>query len=125
MVALSLLCGGDYAIKGAEHVGSRQAVKLLQHLLQGRQVCYFDLIAACRSQEHMKHVHYPPRHSQEYVLGSREPSACLVTMQPQVQIGTLKQDVVQHGETDISLIVWPAIHGSYLCGSTPHHTTPH
>ena len=39
LVALSLLCGGDYAVKGAEHVGSRQAIRLLQHLLQDCQVC--------------------------------------------------------------------------------------
>ncbi|DBB04272.1 TPA: hypothetical protein ACH3X1_012770 [Trebouxia sp. C0004] len=37
LVALSLLCGGDYAIKGAEHVGSRRAIRLVQHLLQGCQ----------------------------------------------------------------------------------------
>lgn len=39
LVALSLLCGGDYAVRGAEHVGSRQAIRLLQHLLQDCQVC--------------------------------------------------------------------------------------
>lgn len=39
LTALSLLCGGDYAIKGAEHVGSKSAVRMLQHLLQGQQVC--------------------------------------------------------------------------------------
>lgn len=38
LAALSLLCGGDYAIKGAEHVGSRAAVNLVQHLLQGCEV---------------------------------------------------------------------------------------
>lgn len=38
LVALSLLCGGDYAVKGAEHVGSRQAIRLVYHLLQGCQV---------------------------------------------------------------------------------------
>jgi len=38
LVALSLLCGGDYAVKGAEHVGSRQAFRLVHHLLQGCQV---------------------------------------------------------------------------------------
>ncbi|KAA6428448.1 MAG: flap endonuclease GEN protein 1 [Trebouxia sp. A1-2] len=37
LVALSLLCGGDYAVKGAEHVGSRQAIRLVHHLLQGCQ----------------------------------------------------------------------------------------
>ena len=38
LVALSLLCGGDYAVKGAEHVGSRQAIRLVCHLLQDCQV---------------------------------------------------------------------------------------
>ena len=38
LIALSLLCGGDYAIKGAEHVGSKSALKLLQHLLQDQEV---------------------------------------------------------------------------------------
>ncbi|KAL0048711.1 hypothetical protein WJX82_009391 [Trebouxia sp. C0006] len=37
LVALSLLCGGDYAVKGAEHVGSRQAIRLVCHLLQDCQ----------------------------------------------------------------------------------------
>lgn len=49
LVALSLLCGGDYAIKGAEHVGSRSAVKLLQYLLEPHQVphSHFSL-SACK-----------------------------------------------------------------------------
>ena len=38
LIALSLLSGGDYAIKGAEHVGARSAVRLVQHLLQDCQV---------------------------------------------------------------------------------------
>ena len=38
LIALSLLCGGDYAIKGAEHVGSRSAIRLVQHLLHDCQV---------------------------------------------------------------------------------------
>ena len=38
LIALSLLCGGDYAIMGAEHVGSKSALKLLQHLLQDTEV---------------------------------------------------------------------------------------
>ena len=43
LIALSLLCGGDYAIKGAEHVGSRSAVRLVQHLLQDCQVqCWVE-----------------------------------------------------------------------------------
>lgn len=38
LIALSLLSGGDYAVKGAQHVGARSAVRLVQHLLQGSQV---------------------------------------------------------------------------------------
>ena len=45
LTALSLLCGGDYAIKGAENVGSKQAVRLLQHLLKGHQVTCLCLMA--------------------------------------------------------------------------------
>ncbi|KAL3141843.1 hypothetical protein ABBQ32_004509 [Trebouxia sp. C0010 RCD-2024] len=37
LIALSLLSGGDYAVKGAEHVGARSAVRLVQHLLQDCQ----------------------------------------------------------------------------------------
>ena len=37
LIALSLLCGGDYAIKGAEHVGSKSALRLLQYLLKGQK----------------------------------------------------------------------------------------
>lgn len=38
LIALSLLSGGDYAIKGAQHVGARSAIRLVQHLLQACQV---------------------------------------------------------------------------------------
>lgn len=45
LIALSLLSGGDYAVKGAQQVGARSAVKLVQHLLQGSQVnCHSDTI---------------------------------------------------------------------------------
>lgn len=50
LTALSLLCGGDYAIKGAENVGSKQAVRMLQHLLEGHQV------SAVRKTSRMFHV---------------------------------------------------------------------
>lgn len=49
LTALSLLCGGDYAIKGAENVGSKHAVRMLQHLLQGHQVVHKKLGAPAGS----------------------------------------------------------------------------
>ncbi len=54
LVALSLLCGGDYAVKGAEHVGSRQAIRLVRHLLEGCQVvsCFNSACSHVVAPEH-------------------------------------------------------------------------